>query len=952
MPQADSPITNESIAAIVQAHRDRLIEVHGEKILGLDATHVGASLDQAMAGSDFIARSLLGATTLDSVLPDIGVPRPQGEITQAVKNAAAITDDLAAALRRIRNEELTRIGWRDLAGMAPLSEVIACLSELADASIEAALEKAHEEMVARFGEPLGELSGTPVRLTVLGLGKLGGQELNMSSDVDLIFAFRESGSTDGTKSISNHEFFIKVGQRLIDLLQRQTAEGIVFRVDMRLRPNGDSGPLALSFDAIDHYYLTHGRDWERYALIKARPVAGDLDAGQILLAGIRPFIYRKYLDFGAIEAIRNMKSLIEQELARKSLAHNVKLGRGGIREIEFIVQSHQLIFGGRNPHLQTPSLYAALQELARAEILPAEICETLRQHYEFLRTVEHRLQILDDRQTHTLPGDAIGLNRIAHASGFEHPDALLTTLSEVTRSVHQQFGAVFRYEENPQENIPGAFEALWRSAIAEDGDPQRFKDAGFREPEKIIGLLAGIPRSRFYQAFSREGRERLDRLMPAVLSRCAESEDPDAALTRVTFVIQSIGRRSAYLAMLLEKEWALSQLVKLACASAEVSQWIAQHPVSLDELLDPITTVDVPNAQIISEDLGKKLDDVSDDLEVAMDRLREFRQAYTLRVAAADLAGLINTPEVATALSALAEAVLTQSLHLAQRTLNNIEQPTSAALGIIAYGKLGSGELGYHSDLDIVFVFQEPEGESGATASARRHYFGRLVQRLTHILTTRTPAGEAYMIDTRLRPSGNAGTVVTPLNAYAEYLENDAWTWEHQALVRARLIVGDGPMRATFATIRNGLLCQARDLQTLKRDVLSMRHRMWEHRNRERKAEDGFHLKQDPGGLIDIEFLCQYWVLAYAGQHRSLTECLSNRDIIDQLASLGILTAQTAARLSEVLQTYLTHENALKLRRGESRVEANRFEADREFVRSVWTDTFGAPDDRLDAAGS
>ncbi len=950
MPRTDSPVTNDSVAAIVQAHRDRLIAAHGEKILGLDSTLVGASLDQALAGSDFIARSLLSATTLDSVLPDIGAPRPQGEITQAIKSAAAIADDLAIALRGIRNEELTRIGWRDLAGSAPLSEVIARLSELADASIEAALEKAHEEMVERFGEPIGETSGTPVRLTVLGLGKLGGRELNMSSDVDLIFAFRESGSTDGTKSISNHEFFIKVGQRLIDLLQRQTAEGIVFRVDMRLRPNGDSGPLALSFDAIDHYYLTHGRDWERYALIKARPVAGDLDAGQTLLAGIRPFIYRKYLDFGAIEAIRNMKSLIEQELARKPLTHNVKLGRGGIREIEFIVQSHQLIFGGRNPHLQTPSLYAALEELARAEILPADICETLRQHYEFLRTVEHRLQILDDRQTHTLPSDAIGLNRIAHASGFEHPDALLTTLSEVTRSVHQQFGAVFRYEENPQQNTPGAFEALWRSAIAEDGDPQRFKDAGFREPEKIIGLLAGIPRSRFYQAFSREGRERLDRLMPAVLSRCAESEDPDTALTRVTFVIQSIGRRSAYLAMLVEKELALSQLVKLACASAEVSQWIARHPVILDELLDPIATIDVPDAQTISEELGKKLDDVSEDLEVAMDRLREFRQAYTLRVAAADLAGLLKTGEVASALSALAEAVLTQSVRLAQRTLNNIEQPTRTALGIIAYGKLGSSELGYHSDLDIVFVFQEPEG--GAAASARRHYFGRLVQRLTHILTTRTPAGEAYMIDTRLRPSGNAGTVVTPLNAYAEYLENDAWTWEHQALVRARLIVGDGSMRATFATIRNNLLCQARDLQTLKRDVLSMRQRMWEHRNRERKAEDGFHLKQDPGGLIDIEFLCQYWVLAHAGRHRSLTECLSNRDIINQLASLGILTAQTAARLSEVLQTYLTHENALKLRRGESRVEANRFEADREFVGAVWADTFGRSDDRSDTSSS
>jgi glutamate-ammonia-ligase adenylyltransferase len=940
----------ESIAAIVRKHRETLSEGHPPPRASIESQTDGVSLDKALAGSDFIARSLASAATWKALAPGIGNARAVGEITETINQIAASTDNLSPALRRIRNQEIARIGWRDLAGMAPLSEVITALSELADASIEAALSQAHHETVERFGEPIGETSGKPVRMTVFGLGKLGGRELNMSSDVDLIFAFQESGVTDGPKSISNHEFFIKVGQRLIDLLQRPTAEGIAFRVDMRLRPNGESGPLALSFDAIDHYYLTHGRDWERYALIKARPVAGDREAGDILLSGIRPFVYRKYLDFGAIDAIRSMKSLIEQELAKKSLAHNVKLGRGGIREIEFIVQSHQLIFGGRNHRLQTQSLYDALEELARSEVLPATTCAELREHYEFLRTVEHRLQILDDRQTHTLPSDELALARVAYASGFQHPDALLNRLTIVTDAVHRQFESVFRYEESEPQQTPDIFQTLWRSAMANECDTESCRGTAFGDPEKIVDLLASIPRSRFYQSFSREGRERLDRLMPVVLARCADSEDPDTALARVTFVIQSIGRRSAYLAMLYENQLALSQLVKLVCASSEVSQWIAQHPVILDELLDPIAGFEALDDKSITQELGRKLDDLSDDLEAAMERLREFRQAFTLRVAAADLAGLIDTQGVATALSALARAVLIQSVRLAERTLNAIDKPDEAMLGIIAYGKLGSGELGYHSDLDIVFVFEEPDGESGERASARRHYFGRLVQRLTHILTTKTPAGDAYMIDTRLRPSGNSGTVVTPLRAYAEYLEHDAWTWEHQALVRARLVVGSPSMQVTFDRIRNHLLCQARDIDTLKADVLSMRRRMWEHQNKERKADDEFHLKHDPGGLIDIEFLCQYWVLAHAAHHPSLTALTSNRDIIAELNALGLLSRPHAQALAQALETYLAHENAIKLRRGESRVHAERFKAERESVRSIWVLTLGDRQDRMDSA--
>ena len=894
-------------------------------------------LAKVLAGSDFIARALSGNPSLLDKLDAVQSPARQDTLRRQIDDLHGGREEVGAALRRVRQEKIVRLGWRDLVGDAPLSEVLETLSTLADAAIEAALRCAHSELVSRFGQPIGENSGTPVQLTVLGLGKLGGRELNMSSDVDLVFAYRENGSTNGVRSISNHEFFIKLGRTLIDILQTPTADGIVFRVDMRLRPNGDSGPLALSFDAIDHYFLTHGREWERYALIKARPVAGDIASGHELLANLRPFVYRKYLDFGAFESIRSMKTLIDRELAKKSLAGNVKLGRGGIREIEFIVQSHQLIYGGRNTALRTSSLYDALTVLAEEGMLDQGDCDRLRSHYDYLRVLEHRLQIMDDAQTHAIPVEPLARTRIALAMGYPETAAFEAAITSVNDDVHRLFRSVFHHEREPNaSDHESLFADLWDETLAPEDQLTQLKTLGFKDPQQVQTLLAGIRHSRFYQAFSREGRERLDALMPLVLKSCTQTDRPDTAISRVLFVIESIGRRSAYLALLSENTLALSQLIRLVSASNEISHWIASHPVILDELIDPITAYQPQDGGEIGQELERKLrSHDGEDLEAAMETLREYRQAYSLRIAAADVAGLLEIDTAAASLSALAEALLCQALAVAGRTLKTPKAPQQdAALGIIAYGKLGSRELGYHSDLDIVFIYEQPDSEDPQTAAARRYYFGRLVQRLVHILTTHTPAGEVYSIDTRLRPSGNAGTVVTPIKAYHEYLSTSAWTFEHQALVRARMITGSEALRQRFDKIRRNVLCQPREASKLQKAMRDMRQRMQQHHSR--NGGSGFDLKHDAGGLVDIEFLCQYLVLKFAHRHPALTRHHGNLRILSELAASGAIANETADTLSETLRRYLAKENELKLGRRKARLPEASFVSEREAVRRLW----------------
>jgi glutamate-ammonia-ligase adenylyltransferase len=898
------------------------------------------SLPQVLASSGFISHALHHTPDLIANLLDTDCvlhPRDLKDIETRVTNCCSTNDtvdELMSALRDIRRRELVRIGWRDLAGFSPLKEVVETLSCLADAAIRTALVVAHRETSRQHGEPIGADSGKNMGLVVLGLGKLGGRELNFSSDVDLLFAYPEPGMTSGPKAISNHEFFIKVGRHLIRILDEITADGFVFRTDMRLRPNGDSGPLALSFDAIGHYYLTHGREWERYALIKARPVAGDIQDGRDLLEILRPFVYRKYLDFGAFEALRSMKHRIERELLRRNSTGDLKRGRGGIREIEFIVQAHQLIRGGREPRLQTESLGQALTELEVLRLIDAVQADGLRTAYDFLRRTEHRLQAAEDLQTHQLPNDSFRQQQLSTASGFPNWTTFSRQLDRVLDSVHQSFEDLF----TPGPGISDDDDFLewldiWHDSLEIADAKTTLCQHGFSQPDRVLELLEGLRNSRFYHAFSRVGRDRLDRLMPAALAQCSNSNDPMTALTRLISVIEAIGRRSAYLSLLSENPLALSQLIRLITASRGINSWIGQHPVILDELLDPISSYEVESKKEIQIELTRKVSTANpDDLEAVMDLLREFRQGYTLRLAAADIARIISQTDVSGVLSDLAESILAQSL-AASATSGQFEIDTVSPheIGVVAYGKLGSRELGYNSDLDLIFLF---EPAIGLDETVLYRHYSRLLQRLIHILTTRTRAGQLYTIDMRLRPDGRSGIAINSIESFTSYQLHKAHPWEHQALVRARVIIGSESLKKTFKKVRRQVLCLPRNETSLRQSVVEMRERVIEANCRSTDTE--YDLKMDRGGLLDIEFLLQYLVLRSANQYHQLATGPESKTIIQALVDVRILESPDGVCLAEILEGYLKRENALKLQEKPALIPHSELSDERKWVCSLW----------------
>jgi glutamate-ammonia-ligase adenylyltransferase len=898
------------------------------------------SLPRVLATSEFISHTLHRAPDLfenllsiDSVL----VPRDQKDIGKLLLRDYTLQttlDQLMLNLRNIRRREVVRIGWRDIAGFASLNEVVETLSQLADECIKIALDKAQYEISIRHGTPIGADSHENIGLVVLGLGKLGGRELNFSSDVDLIFAYPESGTTNGHRSISNQEFFVKVGQLLIRILDEITPDGFVFRTDMRLRPNGDSGPLALSFDAINHYYITHGREWERFALIKARAVAGNIGDGRHLLEILRPFVYRKYLDFGAFDALRSMKHRIERELLRKNSIGDIKRGSGGIREIEFIVQTHQLIRGGRDLALQTESLGQALAKLEKLSLIHPTHADELRIGYDFLRKTEHRLQAAEDLQTHQLPTDLLKQQQLAVASGFFNWNEFETHLNVILRSVHQRFQELF----TPENNVPNTDQLsewldVWQNSLEPNDANIALTRGGFNDPDHAVDLLEGLRNSHFYHAFSRMGRDRLDRLMPAALAQCSESNQPMIALTRLISVIEAIGRRSAYLALLSENPLALSQLIKLITASQSINSWISQHPVILDELLDPISSYQVQSENEIGIELAGKLTSSSPlDLEVLMDQLREFRQGHTLRLAAADVANIVSQTEVSDSLCSLAEVLLAQSLKFSATSL----QPESHSIdiqgiGVIAYGKLGSRELSYNSDLDLIFLFENPI----KPPEAGPHYrYSRLLQRLIHILTTRTSAGQLYEIDTRLRPDGRSGIVINPVNSFLNYQLKKAQVWEHQALVRARIIIGSESLTTAFNDCRHQVLCLARNEMELRKSVVSMRSKII--REHCRSTEEEYDLKVDRGGLLDIEFLLQYLILRWANQYPQLTKGTKNKTLIRALVDTRILASPDGEVLGTILDKYLRTENLLKLQEKLTLIPKATLIEERKWISQLW----------------
>ncbi len=913
------------------------------------------SLPGVWAASEFVARTCVAhPTVLGELIAGGDLFRSYGS-GEFGRRMAAATDhatgesELKAALRGVRRREMLRIAWRDLAGWAELEEVMAELSGLAEACIDLVLTRVFSWAVARGGRPLDE-DGQEASMVVLGMGKLGGEELNFSSDIDLIFAYTGEGAVSGAQPVSNHEFFTRIGRSLIGVINDVTEDGFVFRVDMRLRPNGASGPLALSFTAMEQYYQAHGREWERYALIKARQVGGNRAAGKELLERLRPFVYRRYLDYGAIEAIRALKLMIERELLRKGAEQNIKLGPGGIREIEFIGQAFQLIRGGRETVLQERRIERVLDLLVDRGDLTLQSVADLHAAYRFLRRTENRLQMAEDRQTHSLPEDDDGRMRLAVAMGFPAWDSFYADLRRHMRKVHGHFEQVFVAPQGEAAAGDSGLASVWLETCDGESAAQLLRQAGFSDPPAVLEVLRALRQGRACNALSPQGRERLDRLMPLLLGADALSPDPSTTLARLVTLVEAIAQRSVYLSLLVENPMALSQLVRLCAASAWISDWISQHPILLDELIDPAALyAPLPRAALRAELQGRLARLATDDLEGQMEVLREFRHGHVLRVAAADVSPGLTAEEVGTHLADIAESVLEQALALAndgleakhgRPTCTSAGDPDHPGFAVIAYGKLGSRELGYGSDLDMIFLHDACAGQGvtdGARAIANEVFFARLAQRLIHMITTRTPGGILYQIDMRLRPSGGSGLLVTSMDAFREYQLGKAWTWEHQALMRARPVAGRSELRLAFEEVRREVLCQQRDPAQLRRDVAEMRARM--RTAKAGRSEGLFDLKQDPGGMIDIEFMVQYWVLWRAHDYPKLIDQRDNVHVLEALASAGLLDAHDATVLVGAYRRYLSVEHRLKLLERRALVAWDDLEGFPERVLRIWRST-------------
>lgn len=922
------------------------------------ATHfpetVTKSLPRVWAASEFVAQQCVRTPALLAELiasGDLLSGYPEALYAERLAAAAGEVNDeaaLARHLRLFRRREMTRIAWRDLAGWADLAETLRDLSGLASACVDSALRCLDRWQTSDLGAPIGR-DGTRQGLVVIGMGKLGAGELNFSSDIDLIFAYPDDGETvGGGRVVSNEDYFRRLAQKLIQILNAPTADGFVFRVDMRLRPFGDSGPLVMSFDAMEDYYQTHGREWERYAWIKAAPVAGDREAGENLMQALRPFVFRRYLDFGAYRSLREMKALIEEQVKRKGMEDNIKLGAGGIREIEFIGQAFQLIRGGREPELRARPILVVLRHLVTRSYLPEHAGRDLIAAYEFLRLAENRLQEYADQQTHRLPEDPRGRLRLAYAMGYATWDAFEHELNRHRRKVHGHFDHIFAAAEGGEAAEADApLARVWRQGVAGTDVRDILIQAGYDAPDEALEHILRLRDSAACRHLTAQGRERLDYLMPLLFAAVAQAERPTLTLQRVLGLLEKIARRTAYLALLAENTVVLSQLVKLCAASSWISRQLARFPLLLDELLDPRALyAPLARADLQHELAGTVARVDADDLEQQMEVLRHFKETNVLRVAAADVEGVYPLMVVSDHLTEIAEISLAEVLRLARGHLTvRHGAPLCRAGGetfepgfaIIGYGKLGGIELGYGSDLDLVFLYQSADeelGTQGAKPLDNAVFFARLGQRIIHMATAHTPSGVLYEVDMRLRPSGASGLLVSNVAAFAEYQRRDAWTWEHQALVRARVVAGDPAVAAEFEAVRREVLSQPRDREALRREVREMRQRMRDELGQRDPAR--FDLKQDSGGIADIEFMVQYGVLAWACDFPELLRYTDNIRLLQGMAGAGLMAKADAELLSNAYRAYRASVHKLTLQDEPALVAAEAFVELRAKVLRLW----------------
>ena len=866
---------------------------------------------------------------------------------------AARTDaEQMRALRQFRKRHTVRIAWRDLTGLASVDDTLADLSNLADVCIHQACAWASGLLIDRHGQPIGEDSGEIQPLVILGMGKLGGRELNFSSDIDLVFLFPEAGETNGRRVVSNEEFFLRLGQRVIQLLSNVTVDGFAYRVDMRLRPFGDSGPLAVSFGAFEAYLQQHGRDWERYAYVKARPITGESWHDALYEEVLRPFVYRRYLDFGVFDSLRTMKELIAREVARRDLRDNVKLGPGGIREIEFVVQVFQLIRGGSDPRLQSRELLNVLPLLEGAKLLDRAAIEDLAGAYRYLRRVENRLQEWNDEQTHALPETPDARLRLAVAMGH----AEWSTFERELAGHRSRVSARFDELVLGPANQPPAEDAVLENLLevrAGSGERRRvLADLGLQDPAPLIERLDALAASPYYRRLDEGGRRRLQHLLPRMLRLLAKRPNPDATFARLLEIVEMISGRTVYLALLNENARALERLVELTGQSQFLSDQVAAFPLLLDELLDARLFDELPSRTRLITDLETRLQAAAGDPERELDALRQFQRAAVFRVAVADLTGRLPVMKVSDRLTDIAELIVGDALQLAGSHLtarhgrplcgDDSEHLRESDMVVVAYGKFGGLELGYGSDLDLVFLHDsagEIERTAGPEPLDNQVYFLRLTQRFVHLLTARASGGRLYDVDTRLRPSGKGGLLVQSLAGFESYQRQDAWTWEHQALLRTRAVAGPQRLRDAYEALRVRLLQEAVRRDDLRREVREMRERM--RRELSAAGPDQFDLKQDAGGIADIEFLAQYWALEYAARYPEVVTFPDTIRILETLASGDIIPQSRIDVLVDAYRQYRTRLHHLSLDSGRAPVPATEFAEMRAAVIAIWDEVMG-----------
>jgi glutamate-ammonia-ligase adenylyltransferase len=895
-------------------------------------------------------------------LLDFAAPSmPQSYYHQKVNeyvSQAKTEDELAKALRRCRQFHMAAITFSDVLNRQSIDASLLQVSSLANALIQQGYTWLYSSLCSKHGTPVG--SHGPMPMYILGMGKLGGHELNFSSDIDLIFTYPEKGETQGgKKSLEHQQFFTRLAQKLIQALNKVTVDGQVYRVDMRLRPFGESGPLVLHFDAMEDYYQEQGRHWERFAMVKARVINSDDSSYEAALQAIlTPFTFRRYLDFTTLDALRNMKKLIATEIRRRKLNNNIKLGAGGIREVEFFAQSFQLIHGGREPSLQSKSLLTTLKALEENEIVENEVVEALKQDYLFLRKVEHTLQQYRDQQTQTLPEDEDQRQALIEVMGFPNYAQFLTHLDAVMARIHGHFNELIEESQDahdPQDSLFSACCDAWQLQMVEHEFCQTF--ASYLPPEdasRVQHLLLDFNQNQRRYLLGQRGEDTLNKLIPEILYVLIthNAQGVPYILKRVLGVISAITGRTTYLDLLLENPDVLKQLVRLCERSEWVANEIKRFPLLLDELLTPLyleqqdTDIVASKNDYISELRQSLLRVEPDDVEAMMDTWRQFKLCQQLRIAASDISGSLPIANVSDKLTVLAEVVLEQVVHAAWRQISerfgvpNHLTADNSGFAVVAYGKLGGYELGYGSDLDLVFLHNAPREATttGAKSIEAQQFYIKLAQRIMHLLNTKTLFGQLYETDLRLRPSGNAGLLCCHLDGFKRYQQEEAWTWEHQALVRARGVCGDKTLLTQFADVRAEILGQPRDKAALRDEVCKMRTKMRQHLLNEKAQK--VDLKQCVGGITDIEFMTQYWVLANASTIPSITRYTDNLRILNEAAQHGVIDDKQAKMLQDAYLALREQYHHLTLADTKYADQTDQLAKLREQVTGYWTGIF------------